>query len=72
MANSAHDTFLSSSSVSIEDRTVEQAVYSDVSPEMVMEVLARVYTESFIAGRSPTHVPINRKFRKRLAGVRQR
>lgn len=72
MANSNHSTFLSQSGYSIADRTIEQAIYSDISPEIVMEAMARAYTESFIAGRSPTHVPLNRRFRKRLAVVRQR
>ena len=72
MANTRHNTFLSQAAFTIDRSRVEQAVYRDISPEIIMEVMAKVYAECFAAQRSPQHIPLNRRFRKRLATVRQR
>lgn len=70
MANDQHDSHLSSKSFLYGERRVEQSVYRDISPEIVMEALAKVHVFSSVEGKSPRQKSLNSRFRKRLAVVR--
>lgn len=72
MANDQHSSYLSSKSFRYNGNRIEQTVLSDVSAEVVLEALVRVHINSNIIGRSPSQKPLNSRFRKRLANVRQR
>lgn len=67
-----HSTFLQENSFRFGQNKIRQTVYTDISPEIALEMMMRVAVSSRIVGKAPEQRPMSAKFRKRLANVRRK
>lgn len=66
----AHRSELGSTEIKISGSRLVSRTFADVSPEILLEAMARVDAYSRAAGVQPQQQPLTARFRKRLAGVR--
>ena len=70
MSNRRHSSFAGDTTMTVGRARVRAVTFGDVSPEILMESLAKVDVAARASGVSPAKNPIPAKFRKRLACTR--
>jgi len=70
MSNRTHSAFAGETTMTVGRARARTVTFGDISPEIIMESLAKVDVAARASHISPSKNPIPAKFRKRLAGTR--